>query len=219
MQMHRSKRRCHYEGKEELFMKILLAHSERDLLNSYGKLLTMDGHEIVSAFDGAQVASHLEEQTFDLLLLEDRLPRLTRSPLLPLARSRNLPVIVLLDGRITVRHLLRQDLPEAYLALPFLPADLNDMMKLVMDLRQSEETLACGDTVLQISEFRFRASEKRVTAPEIQLLQRLEAGEKTEGRRNRTLILALNEKWAGMSSGTRIAYEQGKGYRLVIKDD
>ncbi len=200
-------------------MNLLLAHSERDLLKSFGQLLTMDGHQISTAFDGAQVASLLGEQSFDLVLLEDRLPCLTRDPLLPLIRKKGLPVIVLLDGRIVVRHLLRQELPEAYLALPFLPADLNDLMHLVMALRASPDTLSCGDTVLEISEFRFRDSRARLTAHEIRLLQMLSAGGKPEGRRARTLILALNEKWSAMGSRTRIAYEMGKGYRLVTQND
>ncbi len=200
-------------------MKILLAHSERDLLKSFGKLMSIDGHEIVSAFDGAQVASLLEAQVFDLVLMEDLLPSLNRKPLLPLARSKGMPVIILLNERIAVRHLLRPDLPEAFLSLPFLPSDLNEIMSLVMDLRQSEETLTCGDTVLQISDFRFQASDTRLTAQEISLLQKLKAGEKPNGRRSRTMILSLNEKWSVMSASVRIAYEQGKGYRLVTGNE
>ncbi len=200
-------------------MKILLAHSERDLLKSCGKLMSIDGHDVVSAFDGAQMASLLEEQAFDLVLMEDQLPTLNSKPLLLLARSKGMPVIVLLNERIAVRHLLRPDLPEAFLSLPFLPSDLNEIMHLVMELRQSEEMLPCGDTVLKISDFRFQASETRLTAQEIVLLQKLKAGEKPNGRRSRTMILSLNEKWSAMRASVRIAYEQGKGYRLVTGNE
>ncbi len=200
-------------------MKILLADSERDLLKSYGKLLTMDGHEVVSAFDSAQVIRLLDGPAFDLVLLEDHLPTLSRDPLLPLIREHRVPVIVLLDERIAVRHLLRPELPEAYLPLPFLPADLREVMEKVMALREASDPLTCGDTVVQVPEFCFRASALRLTAQEIGLLEKLAAGEKIEGRRARTLILALNEKWSRMKSRTRIAYECGKGYRLVMQDD
>ena len=37
-------------------MRILLADPDRDLLQSYERLLALDGHEVAAAFDGAQAA-------------------------------------------------------------------------------------------------------------------------------------------------------------------
>ena len=57
-------------------MNVLLADSNRDLLQSYQKLLTMDGHTVTTAFDGTQAVSLLSQQKYDIAILEERLPRI-----------------------------------------------------------------------------------------------------------------------------------------------
>ena len=49
-------------------MNILLADSNRDLLQSYQKLLTLDGHTVTTAFDGAQAAALLEPGKYDIAI-------------------------------------------------------------------------------------------------------------------------------------------------------
>ena len=103
-------------------MNILLADSHRDLLQSYERLLTMKGHQVTTAFDGTQVVQLTAERRFDLVILEEHLPRISGDSLLEMLRDANVPVIVMLDRRVTANHLLRPSLPSAYLSLPFLPA-------------------------------------------------------------------------------------------------
>ncbi len=206
------------EGRMRL-MKILLESSDRDLLHSYAKLLTLDGHEVVSAFDGAQVLSMLQEQGWDLLLLEDAPPRVKREILISVARDQEVPVIVMLCGRLQVRHLLRSDLPEAYLSLPFLPTDLAGLIESVRCKKASDEHLPCGDATIDVGAFRFVDSTVRLTVQEMDLLGHPEVRQKPGSKLVRTLILALNEKLSRLGKATRLIYEYGKGYGLVNQDD
>ena len=196
-------------------MTILLADSDRDLLRSYERLLAMDGHTVVAAFDGAQVASLLPAGPFDLAILQRTLPRLGHEQLLRLLRRENVPVIVLLEERVSAGRLLGADLPEAYLPLPFLPGDLRALMDSVAAKRGAGEPFAFGDATVDAAGFCFKDTDTRLTAGDIDLLEALIREEPVSGRRARTLIHALNEKLRRLGRGARIEYEPRKGYKLV----
>ncbi len=196
-------------------MRILLADSDRDLLQSYATLLAMDGHEVTQAFDGAQVVSLLAHGPYDTALLEETLPRVEHGRLMRLMAREALPVIVILNGRVTAKHLLRPDLPCGYLSLPFLPGDLTGLIESVREKRASGEPFPCGDAVVDVAGFAFQGTDIRLTAAEIDLLTALKRGKMSHGRHARTVILALNEKLARMNRRTHIRYELEKGYTLV----
>ena len=196
-------------------MRILLADSDRDLLQSYRKLLSMDGHEVVTAFDGPQVVSGLGKGPYDLAILEESLPRMEHEEMLRLFKEAGAPVIVLTDGRVTVRHLLRPALPNAYLPFPFLPEDLTRLMERVVEKKRSGGTIPCGGAEVDVSGFCFAGTSVRLTDGEIDLLDDLKQQKRVTGKRARTLIQAVNEKLRGMGKDTRIVYELEKGYRMV----
>ena len=258
-------------------MKILLADSDRDLLNSYERLLRLNGHEVGEAFDGTRVFSLLKEEKWDILLMEDRLPRVGRKELAAQARENGVPIIVLIREGISVQQLLAEDLPEAYLSLPFLPEDLNGLIENVLEKKNSGGGFPCGELVVDRAGFclkkgdtagaealpqpdfqgtgkdntavketlpqpdsqgtgkdntagaealpqpeasKTNGTEKavtpiRLTCQEIDLLAALNAEENIHGKRARTMILALNEKLSRAGGKVKIAYEYGKGYRLI----
>ena len=196
-------------------MKILLADSDRDLLHSYEKLLSMEGHEVTTAFDGAQAATLLAAGPYDLAILERALPRVGHGQLIGLLRREGVPAIVLLEGRAGVGQLLSDSLPEAYLALPFLPGDLTALIDSVTAKRASGRVFACGDAAVDAARFRFEGTDTRLTAGEIDLLSALAGQETVQGKRARTLIHAVNEKLKRLGRATRIEYELRKGYKLV----
>ena len=200
-------------------MKILLADSDRDLLQSYEKLLTMDGEAVTTAFDGAQVTALLARERFDVVVLEEKLPRIGHERLMLTLQREDLPVIVLLDERVGVKHLLRTRLPCAYLPFPFLPDDLTGLIEDVLRKRACGERLVCGDLSVDTARFRFSGTDVRLTAREISLLARLAAEESVGGRRERTVIHALNEKLRRLGRREQIEYELKKGYRLVSKHE
>ena len=200
-------------------MNIILAISDRDLLSGYSKLLTTDGHTVSTAFDGTQAAPLLAKGPLDLAVLEAVLPRMESGRLIELFHSEGVPVILLLDERIALRHLLARQLPEAYLSFPFLPEDLRQTVESISRARKSDERIRCNDIEIEVSRFRFRDSQIPLTLQEIDLMRALNEGRRVGGKRARMTILALNEKLRRMGRTTRIQYELENGYRLVNEDD
>ncbi len=200
-------------------MNILLADSNRDLLQCYQKLLAMDGHTVTTAFDGAQVVSLLGPEAFDMAILEENLPRIELDLLLQALNRDRIPVIVLTDGIATVKMLLGATLPNAYLFFPFLPADLNQIMREVAEKTHSSETLNCCGVDVDVSGFCFTGTATRLTNGEIDLLRELKKPRRAAGKRTRVMIHALNEKLKAIGNPARIIYEMEKGYRLVNGND
>ena len=196
-------------------MNILLADSDRDLLQCYRKLLTMDGHTVTTAFDGAQVVSLLGPEKFDMAILEEDLPRIKLDQLLQALNRDHIPVIVLAGEIVTVKTLLGSALPNAYLSFPFLPADLKQIMGEVAEKTRSEEPLNCCGVDVDVSGFCFTGTATRLTNGEINLLRELKTPRRAAGKRTRVMIQALNEKLKGIGKPARIIYEMEKGYRLV----
>ena len=211
-------------GKEaKRCMNILLADSNRDLLQCYEKLLTMDGHTVTTAFDGTQVAALLAPEKYDIAILEQRLPRMALDRLLQDLDRDHIPVIVLTEGPVTVKTLLGNTLPNAYLIFPFLPEDLKRMIREVTEKARSTETLRRGGVAVDVGGFRIDGTAVRLTNGEINLLRELSAPRRTAGKRTRVMIQALNEKLKSAGKNgektARIIYEMEKGYRLVNGND
>ena len=196
-------------------MNILLADSNRDLLQSYRKLLAMDGHTVTTAFDGAQVVSLLGPEKFDMAILEEDLPRIELDQLLQALNRDRIPVIVLADGIATVKMLLTPTLPNAYLFFPFLPADLKQVLGEVAEKTRSAEPLNCCGVEVDVAGFCFTGTATRLTNGEIDLMKALCQPLQAAGKRTRVMIQALNEKLKGIGKPARIIYEMEKGYRLV----
>ena len=196
-------------------MNILLADSNRDLLQCYQKLLMMDGHSVTTVFDGAQALSLLAPEKYDIAILEEDLPRVDLAQLLRALDKDRIPAIVLASGTITVKTLLGSSLPSAYLSFPFLPSDLIQLMEEVTEKARSAETLNCCGAEVDVSGFCFSGTATRLTNGEIDLLKELKQPRRAAGKRTRIMIQALNEKLKAIGKPARIVYETEKGYRLV----
>ena len=196
-------------------MNILLADSNRDLLQCYQKLLTMDGHTVTTAFDGAQTVSLLGPEKYDIAILEDSLPRIDLDQLLQALNRQHIPVIVLATDAVGVKTLLGPTLPNAYLSFPFLPADLKQLIQAVTDKTRSPETVSCCGVEVDIAGFCFTGTATRLTNGEIDLMKALCQPLQAAGKRTRVMIQALNEKMKTLGKPARIIYEMEKGYRLV----
>ena len=77
-------------------MCILFAAPDRDLLACYESLLTADFGRTVTAFDGARVLTLLGREPFDLAILDESLPRVSRDRLLSGLGEKGVPVILLM---------------------------------------------------------------------------------------------------------------------------
>ena len=196
-------------------MNILLADSNRDLLQCYQKLLAMDGHTVTTAFDGAQAATLLGPQKYDVAILEQRLPRMAPDHLLQALNRERIPAVVLAEGSLTVKTLLGSPLPNAYLTFPFLPEDLSRTIREVTEKARSAEILRRGGVAVDVGGFCIAGTAAHLTNGEINLLRELSAPRRAAGKRTRVMIQALNEKLKNVGNPSRIVYEMEKGYRLV----
>lgn len=62
-----------YNGGQQV-AKILIVEDDIDLNNAYRIILTHDGHEVVSAFDGKEALKKLNQNSPDLILLDLLMP-------------------------------------------------------------------------------------------------------------------------------------------------
>lgn len=113
-------------------MRILIALSDRDLLTGYAALLTSDGEEVVTAFDGAQAAAKLQEGGYDLAILDAELSRIGSKQVLRLLNETGVPSVMLLKSRPDDLPALEEQKANAYLAFPFFPDELRNAMASVM---------------------------------------------------------------------------------------
>ena len=57
--------------------KILIAEDERDIRELVRLTLEFSGHDVVSARDGAEAVELAQKESFDLILMDVRMPRMT----------------------------------------------------------------------------------------------------------------------------------------------
>ena len=55
---------------------ILIVDDNREIVDSLGKLLALEGYDIITAYDGMEALEHLEKNKIDLILLDVMMPRL-----------------------------------------------------------------------------------------------------------------------------------------------
>lgn len=56
--------------------RILIVDDNREIVDSLGKLLALEGYDILTAYDGMEALAVLEKHQVDLILLDVMMPRL-----------------------------------------------------------------------------------------------------------------------------------------------
>ena len=76
--------------------KILVVDDNREIVDSLGKLLAIEGYEILTACDGMEALDKMESAKVDLILLDVMMPRLNGlSALMKIREKHNIPAIIL----------------------------------------------------------------------------------------------------------------------------
>lgn len=112
--------RCILAGEVNAVNKILIAEDEAPIANLIRTALTGAGYRCVWAPDGAQAADLLEDEPFDLVLLDIMLPKVNGYEVLEYCKSLEVPVIFLtakgeLQDRVKGLRLGAED----YITKPF----------------------------------------------------------------------------------------------------
>ncbi len=75
---------------------ILVVDDNKEIVDSLGKLLELEGYDIVTAYDGMEALEKLENNHVDLILLDVMMPRLNGlSALMKIRESYRIPAIIL----------------------------------------------------------------------------------------------------------------------------
>ena len=75
---------------------ILVVDDNREIVDSLGKLLAIEGYEILTAYDGIEALDKMETEKVDLILLDVMMPRLNGlSALMKIREKHNIPAIIL----------------------------------------------------------------------------------------------------------------------------
>lgn len=196
-------------------MNILLAEQDRDFLLAYSRLLSGNGHNVISVFDGTQALCKLREEQIDLIIIDERLPRVSADEITRSQNRKKIPVIVILKKKINTGILIRDDLASAYLSLPFLPGELNSLIESINEKCRSQEKLIYEDVSFDISDF-LLCGKLRVTNEEIDIFRSLINEKELDNKRAGPYINALNFKLQRLEKKPRIEYILHKGYRLVM---
>lgn len=112
---------------QTIFMRILLAEDDSVLADGLSRSLRRNGYAVDCVADGAQADTALSNQSFDLLILDLGLPRMSGQEVLRRLRARNshLPVLILTAADSTEQKVQGLDLgADDYMAKPFALSEL-----------------------------------------------------------------------------------------------
>ena len=105
---------------------ILVVDDNREIVDSLGKLLALEGYEILTAYDGMEALEVLEKNRVDLILLDVMMPRLNGlSALMKIREKHKIPAIILSakteeSDKVSGLMLGADD----YISKPYNPAEL-----------------------------------------------------------------------------------------------
>ena len=131
--------------------KILIVEDEEAILNLIRMNLVKAGYQCSASMDGEEAADRIQEEDFDLILLDIMLPKLDGYEVLEYAKSQEIPVIFLTamgDTAQKVRGLKMG--AEDYISKPFDIAELLARVETVLRrCRKLDQSLRIGEIELK----------------------------------------------------------------------
>lgn len=214
-------------------IRILVVEDERPISELIRLSLTKAGYNVVCAYDGNEAANILENEVFDLLLLDVMLPEISGFELMEYVKPLGTPVIF-----ITAKNSLQDRVKglkmgaEDYIVKPFEIMELLARIEVVLRRYQkTEEVLKVGELTIDLRSLQVRRGETLIdlTKKEWDLMllfvqnpnvalyretiyERVWGGEYPVGSRVVDLHIQRLRKKIGWED--RLATVSGVGYRL-----
>lgn len=144
-------------------MKILIAEDTMDLNRNITYLLTHNGYDVDSAFDGQQALDFLKNDSYDCIILDIMMPKVDGLGVLSELRSRHIltPVLLLtakaeIDDRVAGLDAGADD----YLPKPFAVKELMARVRALTRRRpiNTSEVMTLDDTVLDPEKYSLTSS-------------------------------------------------------------
>ena len=190
-------------------MKILTAHSDRDLLNCFTALLEKKGYSSVTAFDGTQVVRKIYTERPDIVLLEPELPLADVKKIIAVLDEERIPFVALTK---TPKRFVKGLAAYGFLVFPFCPSELYAAIDAIAAAIGSENAPVVDGTRVDMNSFLYRG--KRLTVDELDLLSSITEGKERAFDVSET-VESLNEKLESVKCRSRVKYILNEGYRLV----
>ena len=165
---------------------ILIVDDNREIVDSLGKLLSLEGYNIVTAYDGMEALEKLESNHIDLILLDVMLPKLDGFTVLRRLRAEGstTPVLMLTArSELTDRVNGLDSGADYYLTKPFEPKELLACIRALTrrqpELRQTD-ALKYGDLRLEKTSFTLSCGERsvRLSRKEFDMMEMLMLNQK-----------------------------------------
>ncbi len=132
---------------------ILLVEDEENLQEALKLNLEMEGYEITSAYDGAEALKAVQQEYFDLLILDIMLPEIDGITVCETVRLQlpDLPILILSAKNSSADRVLGlKKGADDYLTKPF---NLEELLLRVNKLLEKSERLSTRQPIAQIYEF------------------------------------------------------------------
>jgi DNA-binding response OmpR family regulator len=124
--------------KDEETLRVLVVDDEEALRNMVDDFLTPRGFAVATAFDGNEALSLLESASFDLLLLDERMPNRSGLDTLHTLRDRGIstPVLLMTAYVDNIAHTANVA-PAAFIAKPFDPDELEERIRRLINVARA----------------------------------------------------------------------------------
>ena len=139
-------------------IRVLIVEDEKPISDLMRLSLSKAGYSCVCAYDGAEAANILEEELFDLVLLDVMLPAVSGFELMEYIQPMGIPVIFItaknsLDDRVKGLRMGAED----YIVKPFEVMELLARVEVVLRrYKKTEEVLYIGDLVIDLRSFQVQ---------------------------------------------------------------
>lgn len=165
---------------------ILIVDDNKEIVDSLGKLLVLEGYDVLTAYDGMDALDVFEQHKIDLILLDVMMPRLNGlSTLMKIRETAKTPVIILSakteeSDKVSGLILGADD----YISKPYNAAELIARVKAQLRRyntwggsgpKASEDIIVNGGLVLDLKQriVIVEGKEERLTATEYKILELL----------------------------------------------
>jgi DNA-binding response OmpR family regulator len=126
--------------------QILIVDDEAELADVMAEALTIHGFEVQVATEGTMALFKSENQTFDCIITDVNMPRLTGDKLIECIRARKTNVktkIIVVSGDINKSVLARiLKLPGPPTKILVKPFDVNELVKILLNMDEIKQVLA-----------------------------------------------------------------------------
>ena len=126
--------------------RILLVDDNEDFLDSTRDVLEIEGYDVVTATSGEEAVGLAAAETFDLILMDIKMPGMNGVEACKIIRDERPNLKVVLMTAYAVEDLVQEALKDDAVGIFFKPLDIEKVIQLLQDVQKSSR-----DSELKVS--------------------------------------------------------------------